>query len=110
MGLKKLLDIVDKGEQIVQEAVIDKDKAIELENTLQSLRAQLLLSGSGAGVTKVTICALVSIIVITGTVCFIIGKDMSAFKEYASAVTPIIGVLIGVYGAGKALTTKWNNK
>jgi len=107
MGLKKLIGLVDKGVEIADKVIVDKDKKIELEKALETLRVQLLLTGKGAGITKITICALVSTVVLTGTICFITGQDMTAFKDYAMSVTPIIGTLIGVYGAGKAVTTKY---
>jgi len=110
MGLKKLIGLADKGIEIADKAIIDKDKKIELEKALETLKVQLLLSGKGAGVTKITICALVSTVVLTGTICFITGQDMTAFKDYAMSVTPVIATLIGIYGAGKAITTKWSNK
>ena len=41
----KAIDLLDKTANIVDQAVIDKDKQNELQHSLMELRANLLLSG-----------------------------------------------------------------
>jgi len=99
-------DLIKDGLGIAKEAVTDKDKAIELQVKLELARAQLMLSGPGTSITKITICALVALVVGTGTWVFLTGGNIEGFKNYALAVTPLIGLLIGVYGTkgGKVFT------
>jgi len=56
MGLlKRVGSIIDKGVEIADQAVVDKDKLNELKYTLEKARAELLLGGKGQSVTKITI-------------------------------------------------------
>jgi hypothetical protein len=111
MGIiKKTIGLIDKGLDIGKEAVTDKDKLNELQYTLQTVRAQLLLSGSGQSITKITICALVSLVVGVLSWTFMLHpENMQNAINYAQSVTPIIGILIGVYGAGTSFKrSKWS--
>lgn len=113
-GLKaigKLTDLADKGLDIADQAVIDKDKQIELKATLQTLRANLLLSGQGGSITKATICGLISAVVLTGLAKFWFSPvDMVNFRDLVLSVTPVIGILIGAYGTGSMFKrSKWSN-
>ena len=109
--LKNLTKLADKGLDIAQEAVIDKDKQIELKATLQTLRAQLLLGGKGASITKVTISVLVSALVAIGILKFWFSPaDMVNYKDMLLSVTPLLGILIGAYGTGAMFKrSKWSN-
>lgn len=107
--LKEALGAINKGLDIGKEVATDKDKLNDLMYTLETARAQLLLGGSGQSVTKITICGLVSLVVGTGTWMFLTGGNMALFKDYALAVTPLIGLLIGAYGSGAAFKhSKWS--
>ena len=107
---KKLLDIVDKGVNIADKAVADKTKVIELQNTLQKVRAQLMLSGKGESITKITICGLVSLVVGVLSWTFIFHPDnMQMAINYSVAVTPLIAMLTGAYTTGTTLSRKWKN-
>jgi hypothetical protein len=113
LGIRKSIDnAVNQGAAIAKEAIIDKDKQIELINTLETLRAQSLLTGKGASITKITICALVSAIVVTGLVKFWVNPvDLILFKDLVLSLTPVVGILIGVYGSGKAFKgSRWSRK
>ncbi len=110
-------NIAQAGEnitEIAKKVAIDRDAQIQIDGELQKIRAQLLLGGSGQSITKITICALVSLVVIVISYKFLIapeaiegavGVAMKAAKDYAISVTPLIGVLIGVFGTkgGKTL-------
>jgi hypothetical protein len=111
MGLlKRVGSIIDKGVDIADQAVVDKDKLNELKYTLEKARAELLLGGKGQSVTKITICALVSLVVGVLSWTFMLHpENMQNAINYAQAVTPIIGILIGVYGAGTSFKrSKWS--
>lgn len=102
---------IDQGSAIAKEAILDKDKYYALQHELQKIRATLLLSGKGASFTKFTICFLVSAIVVTALVKFWIEPGaMAEFKDLAISVTPLLGILIGAYGTGKAFKDRKNNK
>ena len=107
---KKAGGIIDKGLDIAKEAVVDKDAYYKLEHGLNQMRTELLLSGSGASITKITICGLVTLVVGIGSYVFLKTPEaMESFKDYALAVTPMIGMLIGVYGSGRAFkNSKWS--
>jgi hypothetical protein len=102
MGLlKNITGIVDKSVEIIDQAVLDKDKANELKTDLVKSVATLLLSGKGSSITKVTICALVSIVTLIGSYIFLFKPgDIAGYKDYALAVTPLIGILVGAYATG----------
>ena len=111
MGLlKRVGSIIDKGVEIADQAVVDKDKLNELKYTLEKARAELLLGGKGQSVTKITICALVSLVVGVLSWTFMLHpENMQNAINYAQSVTPIIGILIGVYGAGTSFKrSKWS--
>jgi len=111
MGLKKILDIVDKGVGIADKAVPDKTKVIEMKTALQTARAQLLLSGKGSSITKITICGLVSLVVGILSWTFLFQpENMDKAINYAMAVTPLIGMLMGSYATGATLKRKYNGK
>jgi len=106
---KKILDIVDTGAKIAEKATTDKDKAIQLDNTLQRVKAKLMLSGRGESITKVTICGLVSLVVGILSWTFLFNpENMDKAINYAVAVTPLIGMLMGSYATGATLKRKYN--
>ena len=108
--LKTGLDTLKNISEIGKEAVTDKDKLNELQYSIEELRTQLLLSGSGQSITKITICGLVSLVVGVLSWTFLLHpENMQNAINYAQAVTPIIGILIGVYGAGTSFKrSKWS--
>ena len=108
----KIIDLADKGLNIAKEAVIDKDKQIELTSTLNKLRTELLLSGKGGSITKFTINFLVASLVLTALAKFwFTPVDLPLFKDLALSVTPLLGILIGVFGGGSMFkNSKWSSK
>jgi hypothetical protein len=102
MGLlKNITGIVDKSVEIIDQAVLDKDRANELKTDLVKSVATLMLSGKGASVTKVTICGLITIVTLIGAYIFLFKPgDIAGYKDYALAVTPLIGILVGAYATG----------
>ena len=110
-ALKNVTGLVDKGLDIAKEAVIDKDKQIELKATLQTLRAKLLLSGKGGSITKITISVLVSLLVAVGVLKFWFDPTaMADYRDLILSVTPVLGILIGAYGTGAMFKhSKWSN-
>jgi len=118
VAAKRAGNIIDKTLDIVEETVTDKDAYNKLAFALKQRRAELMLSGAGSSITKITICGLVSLVVgaitykylsipidITGA----LAMAMAAARDYAISVTPLIGTLIGVYGTFSALKkSKWS--
>jgi len=99
-----LLGLFKKGVDVIDQVVEDKDKANELKTDLAKSTASLMLTGHGASVTKITICGLITIIVLIGCGVFIFKPDsMNDFKDFALAITPLIGILIGAYGTGTTI-------
>ena len=110
-GWKETIDTaIDKVTPIIDQAVVDKDKAFEAKFELEQMRTQLMLSTGNFSVTKWTICALVTLVVGVGSYMFLTdAKTMEQFKDYTLAVTPVIGILIGAYGTGKMFkNSKWS--
>jgi len=104
MGLFNLGKKIDKGLELADQAIVDKDKLNDLKYTLEQARTELMLSGKGASITKVTICGLVIIIVLIGAYKFLFDPvSMNNYKDFVLSVTPLIGILIGAYGAGATL-------
>jgi hypothetical protein len=92
------------------EVATDKDALNQLQYTLLQARAELLMSGPGGSITKITICGLVSVVVVILSWTFLFQpENMKMANEYALAVTPIIGMLMGIYGAGSSFKrSKWS--
>lgn len=101
--------MIGQGLDIVDQAVTDKDKFNELKYTLAKAQAQLMMSGPGQSITKITICVLVSLVVGSGTWVFVTGGDMAAFRDYALTVVPAISILTGGYVTGTSFKrSKWS--
>ena len=82
-----------------EEAIEDKDKVNELKAKLEEIKTTALLTGKGSSVTKITICGLVSLVVVVLSWTFLMQpENMAEAIRYSTAVSPLIGVLIGVYG------------
>lgn len=95
-----------KAGEIIDQAVLDKDKAYELKMALVNNFMTNMLTGAGASVTKYTICGLVSIVVGALTWAFLFNPEMiQRAIQYAGAVTPIIGILTGAYLTGTTVQT-----
>jgi len=111
MGLFNVGKKIDKALDIVDQIVPDADARIKIRAELETMRAELMLSGKGAQVTKYTICFLVSLVV--SCLCYGFMIDPSLMKnalDFSLAATPLIAVLIGVYGGGRAFkNSKWSN-
>ena len=107
MGLRKgifksLTKSLENVTEMGKEAVIDKDKFFQLKSDLLVLRANLMMKGKGSSITKVTICAIVAWLVGVGSYGFLVNPElMLRFKDLVLSLTPLIGILIGSFGAGK---------
>jgi len=110
--IKKVGEIISKGEDLADQAITDKDKLNELKYTLAKAHAELMLGGKGQSVTKITICGLVSVVVGTLTYTFLFDRgNMSDAIMYAQAVTPVIGILTGSYLTGTSFKrSKWSKE
>ena len=96
---KEILGIANKGLSIVDQKVEDKDKVNELRAKLEEIKTTALLTGKGSSVTKITICGLVSLVVGVLSWTFLMQpENMAEAIRYSTTVSPLIGVLIGVYG------------
>jgi len=105
MGLlKNISGIVNKGAGIIDELVLDKDKALELKVDLAKSVAEKMLTDKGSSVTKVTINCLVAIVTMVGVFVFIFRpEEIERYKDLALFVTPLIGMLIGGYATGTTI-------
>ena len=105
MGLfKNITGIVDKGVEIIDQAVLDKDKANEINTDLVKSVAALLLSGKGSSITKVTICVLIGFVTILGGYVFLFHpENIENYKDYSLMITPLIGILVGGYATGSTI-------
>lgn len=104
--LKHLTGSLENVTEMGKEATIDRDKFLKLQMDLTSLRATMMMSGKGASVTKVTICAVVLWLVGLGSYGFLVNPMiMPKFQELVRCLTPVIGLLMGFFGAGKM----WKN-
>lgn len=112
-AIGNITQTIENASAIAKKVVVDKDKALELDASLQKIRMELLHSGKGASITKITICGLVTLVVgvisykymITPDAEGAIGVVMTAARDYAVSVTPLIAILIGFFGTkgGKTL-------
>jgi len=96
----KAIDLLDKTANIVDQAVIDKDKQNELQHSLMELRANLLLSGKESS-TKLTINLLVSLIV--GCLCYSYMFNPTLIKnaqQFSAAAFPYVSILVGGFAGG----------
>jgi len=106
-NVKAITGTIDKAIGLADQAITDKDKYYEMKFELEKLRTQLMLSGKGSSITKITICALVSLVVIVGGLVYIFKPEqIRLFKDYALQITPLLGILVGAYGTGKVFKTK----
>jgi hypothetical protein len=102
-------ELIGQGLDIVDQVATDKDALNKLKYTLAQAQAQLMMSGPGQSITKITICVLVSLVVGSGTWVFITCGDMLSFRDYALAVVPIISILTGSYVTGTSFKrSKWS--
>jgi hypothetical protein len=105
MGLfKNISGIVDKGVGIIDELVVDKDKALELKVDLAKSVAEKMLTDKGASFTKVTICVLVSILTMVGVFTYLFRpEEIIRYKDLVVFISPLIGTLIGGYATGTTI-------
>lgn len=98
--------IVEKGVSIIDQAVLDKDEANRLKADLIKTISTNMLTGKGASITKVTICGLVAVVVISGTYTFLFHPaNIPQFKDYALFSGTLIGMLTGAYATGTTIQT-----
>jgi len=109
MGLFNLGKKIDKGLDILDQAVPDKDKLNDLKYTLEQARAELLLSGKGSSITKITICGLAIVIIGVVSYTFLFQpQNMQNAKDYAYVAGTIMGLLTGGYLTGTSFKhSKW---
>jgi hypothetical protein len=112
MGLlKNITGIVDKSVEIIDQAVLDKDKANELKTDLVKSVATLMLTGKGASITKYTICGLTILVVGIGAWTYLFRPaQMMAYKDFALFAGPLIMGLGGYYLTGTSLQDKNGRK
>lgn len=104
MGLGgKLIDLGKQITEVVDQAVVDQDKALEIKKELILKIGELMLSGSGSHITKYTICGLTAIVVLTGVYTYLTGGDMEGYKTFALAISPMVGGLTGAYATATTI-------
>jgi hypothetical protein len=65
-----------------------------------------MFSGKGSSITKYTICGLVGMVAAALTYAFMFNHTAIPYaKDYAFAVTPVIGILTGAYLTGTSVQT-----
>jgi len=106
MGLFNIGKKIDKGLEIAEKAVIDKDK----QNELKYEYAKTILTGQGASITKITICGLVTLVVGVVTYTFLFHPaNMEHAKDYAYVAGILIGIITGGYLGGSSFKrSKWS--
>ena len=98
-----LLKTINKGIDVVDQLVVDEDKKNELKYGLMQAVASGMLTGKGASITKITICGLVSFVVISVIIKWLLTGNVDGAMQLLPLVTPLIGMLIGAYGTGKTI-------
>jgi len=105
-GAEKGIDVVRDVVGVIDQAVLDKDKAYELKVDLVKTFIGGMLTGKGSSVTKYTICGLVILVVGALTYAFMFNPDsIERAVQYALSVTPVIGILTGAYLTGTTVQT-----
>lgn len=102
--LKSLTRSIENVTKIGEKAVTNKDKLNKLQADLATLRTTLMMTGSGASITKITICTLVSWVV--GVVSWIFLRnpaDLAYAKDFAIVVGTVMGLLTGGFVTGTSL-------
>ena len=105
MGLiEKGIDTLGKITNIVDQAVEDKDLANRLKYGFAETLVSSLFTGKGSSITKITLIVMYAIIIGAGLVCLFWQllhpevRALEAYKDYAIAVSPLVGSLTGIYG------------
>ena len=101
--VKEISNRAEQALNIADQAVTDTDKLNELKFHLQQIIATSMLTGKGASITKITICGLVSFVVITVIMKWLLTGNVDGAMQLLPLVTPLIGMLIGAYGTGKTI-------
>ena len=120
-------DLIGKGLDIVDQVATDKDALYKLKYTLAQAQAQLMLSGKGAPITKITICGLVSLVVGTGAYVFLrivefllasgittenielVKVLMGTYSDFAIPAVALIGLITGGFVTGSSFKrSKWS--
>ena len=102
--LKDGIRIIDRGLDIADQAVTDKDKLNALQHSLAMLKAKAMLSGGGQSITKITICALTTWIV--GVVSWVFlhsPENMVYVKDFTVISGTLLGMITGGYVTGTSL-------
>jgi len=101
--VKEISNRAEQALNIADQAVIDQDKLNELKFNLHQIIATSMLTGKGASITKITICGLVSFVVISVMIKWLLTGTVDGAMQLLPLVTPLIGMLIGAYGTGKTI-------
>jgi hypothetical protein len=100
-------EILDHGLGILDQAVTDKDKLLEMKFELMKSFGQAMLTGKGESITKVTICGLTIVVVLIGAWVFLFRPAIIAsYKDFAIFSGSLIMGLGGYYLTGTTLQEK----
>ncbi len=100
---------IENTTEIAKKTVTDKDQLNKIQGELATLRTTLMMTGSGASITKITICALVTWVI--GVVSFIFLKqpeNMMHAKDFALVVGTVMGLITGGFVTGTSLKRRKN--
>lgn len=110
--LKNLTKSLENVTEMGKEAVIDRDKLYQLKADIISQITNLMMTGKGAGLTKITICGLTAWII--GVVSWVFLKtpeNMTYVKDFAIISGSLIGIITGGYVSGSSFKrSKWSRK
>jgi len=105
---KSLTKSLENVTEMGTKAVTDKDQLNKIQGELATLRTTLMMTGSGASITKLTICALVTWVV--GVVSWIFLKNpanMVHAKDFALVVGTVMGLITGGFVSGTSLKRRF---
>ena len=102
--IKEISNRAEQALDIADQAVIDKDKLNELKFNLHQIIATSMLTGKGSSITKITICSLISFVVVTVMLKWLLGQGLGDDGlQVLTLITPLIGMLTGAYATGKTI-------
>jgi len=127
-GGPSVRQLVSDGIKIADQVATDKDALNKLKYNLAQVQSQLMLSGKGASITKITICGSVALVVCVGAytalrvVHFILALDyltpesfemiktlMGTYRDYAFPAVAAIGLITGGLVTGTSFKrSKWS--
>ncbi len=108
---KSLTKSLENVTEMGTKAVTDKDQLNKIQGELATLRTTLMMTGSGASITKITLCSIASLAV--GIVSYVFLKnpaDLIYAKDFAIVVGTVTGIVSGGFVTGTSLKRRYSKK